>query len=102
LKKTRELLKKRKPKRKFSRCVIHSQIETERTCGIEEYHMELSNCLPAIDNVQTGYSEDTEKLNSISNTHDIHNEYSENSISNNCAETEISLLTSDVQCRSVT
>lgn len=102
LKKTRELLKKRKPKRKFSRCVIHSQIETEPTCGIEEYHMELSNCLPAIDNVQTGYSEDTEKLNSISDTHDIYNEYSENSISNNCAETEISLLTNDVQCRSVT
>jgi hypothetical protein len=46
--------KKRKPKRRFSRCVIHSQIETERTCGIEEYHMELSNCLPAIDKVQTG------------------------------------------------
>jgi hypothetical protein len=43
--------------------------------------MELSNCLPAIDKVQTGYSEDTQKLNSISDTHDIHNEYSENSIS---------------------
>lgn len=58
LKKTRELLKKKKHTRRFSRCV--TQIETERTIGIEENPSDSAFSFRVVNNVED-FTEDTSK-----------------------------------------